>query len=158
GRERARAGAAYRRDGADREAGTQSALGPGPRPGLGDHGRTLARRRSPAGRLWQEPHAGARARTGSAQEARVGARTRVGLCPSGQAALGHRAGRGGRAPVGLWHARAAAAAARVGVPTFLQRRSASKVLSFSKQRAEHRAVSWLVMVLGIFCWVPRTLH
>jgi len=37
-------------------------------------------------------------------------------------------------------------------------RKARKVLSFSKQRAEHRAVSWLVMVLGIFCWVPRTLR
>ncbi len=37
-------------------------------------------------------------------------------------------------------------------------RKARKVLSFSKQGAEHRAVSWLVMVLGIFCWVPRTLR
>lgn len=37
-------------------------------------------------------------------------------------------------------------------------RKARKVLSFSKQPAEHRAVSWLVMVLGIFCWVPRTLR
>lgn len=37
-------------------------------------------------------------------------------------------------------------------------RKARKVLSFSKQRAEHRAVSWLVMVVGIFCWVPRTLR
>jgi IS1 family transposase len=36
-------------------------------------------------------------------------------------------------------------------------RKARKVLSFSKQLAEHRAVSWLVLVLGIFCWVPRTL-
>lgn len=37
-------------------------------------------------------------------------------------------------------------------------RKARKVLSFSKQGAEHRAVSWLVMVLSIFCWVPRTLR
>jgi hypothetical protein len=37
-------------------------------------------------------------------------------------------------------------------------RKARKVLSFSKQGAEHRAVSWRVMVLGIFCWVPRTLR
>jgi IS1 family transposase len=37
-------------------------------------------------------------------------------------------------------------------------RKARRVLSFSKQGAEHRAVSWLVMVLGIFCWVPRTLR
>jgi hypothetical protein len=37
-------------------------------------------------------------------------------------------------------------------------RKARKVLSFSQQHAEHRAVSWLVMVLGIFCWVPRTLR
>ena len=37
-------------------------------------------------------------------------------------------------------------------------RKARKVLSFSKQGAEHRAVSWLAMVLGIFCWVPRTLR
>ncbi len=37
-------------------------------------------------------------------------------------------------------------------------RKARKVLSFSKQGAEHRAVSWLVMVLGIFCWIPRTLR
>lgn len=37
-------------------------------------------------------------------------------------------------------------------------RKARKVLSFSKQRAEHRAVSWLVMVLGLFCWAPRTLR
>jgi hypothetical protein len=37
-------------------------------------------------------------------------------------------------------------------------RKARKGLSFSKQGAEHRAVSWLVMVLGIFCWVPRTLR
>lgn len=37
-------------------------------------------------------------------------------------------------------------------------RKARKVLSFSKQGAEHRAVSWLVLVLGIFCWVPRTLR
>jgi len=36
-------------------------------------------------------------------------------------------------------------------------RKARKVLSFSKQGAEHRAVSWLVMVLSIFCWAPRTL-
>jgi IS1 family transposase len=37
-------------------------------------------------------------------------------------------------------------------------RKARKVLSFSNQGAEHRAVSWLVMGLGIFCWVPRTLR
>jgi hypothetical protein len=37
-------------------------------------------------------------------------------------------------------------------------RKARKVLSFSKQQAEQRAVSWLVLVLGIFCWVPRTLR
>ncbi len=37
-------------------------------------------------------------------------------------------------------------------------RKARKVLRFSKQGAEHRAVSWLVMVLSIFCWVPRTLR
>jgi len=37
-------------------------------------------------------------------------------------------------------------------------RKARKVLSFSKQGAEHRAMSWLVMVLGLFCWVPRTLR
>jgi hypothetical protein len=37
-------------------------------------------------------------------------------------------------------------------------RKARKVLSFSKQGAEHRAVSWLVMVVGLFCWVPRTLR
>lgn len=37
-------------------------------------------------------------------------------------------------------------------------RKARKVLSFSKRGAEHRAVSWLVMVVGIFCWVPRTLR
>lgn len=37
-------------------------------------------------------------------------------------------------------------------------RKARKVLSFSKQQTAHRAVSWLVMVLGIFCWVPRTLR
>jgi IS1 family transposase len=37
-------------------------------------------------------------------------------------------------------------------------RKARKVLSFSKHQAEHRAVSWLVMGLSIFCWVPRTLR
>jgi hypothetical protein len=37
-------------------------------------------------------------------------------------------------------------------------RKARKVLSFSKHGAEHRAVSWLVTVLSIFCWVPRTLR
>lgn len=37
-------------------------------------------------------------------------------------------------------------------------RKARKVLSFSKQGVEHRAVSWLVMVLGLFCWAPRTLR
>jgi len=37
-------------------------------------------------------------------------------------------------------------------------RKARQVLSFSTQRAEHRAVSWLVMGLGICCWVPRTLR
>jgi hypothetical protein len=37
-------------------------------------------------------------------------------------------------------------------------RKARQVLSFSKQGAEHRAVSWLAMVLGICCWVPRTLR
>jgi len=37
-------------------------------------------------------------------------------------------------------------------------RKARKVLSFSKQQAEHRAVSWLVMVGGIVCWVPRPLR
>jgi len=37
-------------------------------------------------------------------------------------------------------------------------RKARKVRSFSKQRAAQRAGSWLGMVLGIFCWVPRTLR
>jgi hypothetical protein len=37
-------------------------------------------------------------------------------------------------------------------------RTARKVLSCSKQGAEHRAVSGLVMGLGSFCWVPRTLR
>jgi hypothetical protein len=37
-------------------------------------------------------------------------------------------------------------------------RKARKVLSFSKQGAEHRAVAWLVMGLSLCCWVPRTLR
>lgn len=35
-------------------------------------------------------------------------------------------------------------------------RTARKVLRCSKQGAEQRAVSWLGLGLGIFCWVPRT--
>jgi len=37
-------------------------------------------------------------------------------------------------------------------------RKARQVLSFSNQGAEHRAVSWVGMGLGLFCGVPRTLR
>ena len=44
-----------------------------------------------------------------------------------------------------------------GVDRHFNSRKARKTCEFSKAVSEHRATSWLVLGLGIFCWVPRRL-
>jgi IS1 family transposase len=42
-----------------------------------------------------------------------------------------------------------------GVDRHFNSRKARKTCEFSKAVSEHRATSWLVLGLGIFCWAPR---
>lgn len=44
-----------------------------------------------------------------------------------------------------------------GVDRHFNSRKARKTCEFSKAVSEHRATSWLVLTLGIFCWAPRRL-